>query len=112
MSREMPRLSAEPATRLSDAVSPGTTAAVAGHDPEPRMQTRDQRSASAQRTYRWRQSPQCDFAVKVFQVCDGGFEGRPIYFETVDWATSKSSIRGHGSGMRPTVGFPCSSAGS
>ena len=29
----------------------------------------------------------------VFQVCDGGFDGRAIYFETVDWATSKPSIR-------------------
>ena len=29
----------------------------------------------------------------VFQICDGSFEGRAISFETVDWATSKPSIR-------------------
>jgi hypothetical protein len=29
----------------------------------------------------------------VFQVCDGGLDGRVIYFETVDWATSKPSMR-------------------
>ena len=75
----------------------------------PQNQERKQeiaRSASAQRTYRWRQSPQRDFA-EVFQVCDGGFEGRVIYFETVDWATSKPSIRSLA--MNPgcaKVGFP------
>jgi hypothetical protein len=29
----------------------------------------------------------------VFQDCDGDFGGRVIYFETVDWATSKPSIK-------------------
>ena len=33
------------------------------------------------------------FRKNVFQGCDGGFEDRAIYFETVDWATSKPSIR-------------------
>jgi hypothetical protein len=33
------------------------------------------------------------FRINVFQVCDGGFDGRAIYLETVDWATSKPSIR-------------------
>jgi hypothetical protein len=32
------------------------------------------------------------FLRNVFQVCDGGFDGRTIYFDTVDWATSKPSI--------------------
>jgi len=33
------------------------------------------------------------FCRKVFQVCDGGFRRRMMYFETVDWATSNPSIR-------------------
>ena len=54
------------------------------------------------------------FRRNVFQVCDGGFDGRAIYFETVDWATSKPSISSSPS-IRdaPQSGFSLnSSAGS
>jgi hypothetical protein len=50
------------ASHSSDALSPRTTTAVAGRGPEPRTQTRHQSSPSAQRTYRWQQSLQRDFA--------------------------------------------------
>jgi hypothetical protein len=33
------------------------------------------------------------FYRNVFQLCDAGFKGRTMYFETVDWATWKPSIR-------------------
>ena len=32
------------------------------------------------------------FRKNVFQVCNGGFLRRTMYFETVDWVTSNPSI--------------------
>ena len=55
--------------------------------------------------------PVRDFCRNVFQLCDGGFEGRTIYFETVDWATSKPSISSSPwIRAAPHSGFPCSFA--
>src|ERR1700674_2531869 len=104
-------LRAGPATRLSDAVSPRTTTAVAGRDPEPGTQTRDQRSASAQRTHRWRQSPQRDFAETSSRVATAASKVAPyISRSSTGPPQSQASEARHGSGMRPKVGFPYSSA--
>src|SRR5262245_58799718 len=113
MSRERPRLFAGLATRRSDAVSPRTTIAIAGRSPEPGTQTRDQRSASVQHTYRWWQSPQRDFAEKSSRFATAASKVAP-YISTPSTGPPQSpaSKARHGSRTRPTGGFPRSSAGS
>ena len=96
-----------------DAVSPRTTAAVADRAPEPRKQTRDQRSASAQRTYRWRQWPQRDFEETPSRFATAASEVAPgISKPSIGRLRTRASKAHHEFGMRPTTGFPCSSAGS
>ena len=113
MSREMPRLSVEPASPPSDSVSPRTTAVAAGRGPEPETRTRDRRSTSAQRTYRWRQSPQRDFAETFSRFATAASKVAPYTLRpSIGRLRTRASAVRHGSGMRPTVGFPCSFAGS
>src|SRR4029077_5521892 len=109
----MPRCSAEPATRLSDAASPRTITAIAGRDPGPGTRTRDQRSASAQRTHRWQQSPQRDFAEKSSRVATAASKVAPyISRPWTEPPQSQASEARHESGMRPKGGSPYSPAGS
>ena len=82
-------------------------------DPEPGTQTRDQRSASAQRTHRWQQSPQRDFAEKSSRVATAA--SKVALYISRPWTEppqSQASEARHESGMRPKVGSHCSSAGS
>ena len=82
-------------TRQHSAVgsaSPRTTANAAGHGPGPETQTRGQRSASAQRTYRWRQSPQRDCEEMSSRFGTAASEVAPGISRS-DRATSNPSIR-------------------
>ena len=80
---------------------------------EPRTQTRDQRSALVQCTYRWRQSPQHDFAETSSRFATAVSKIAPyISRPLIGPPQNQASEARHGSGKRPTVGFPCSSAGS
>src|SRR4029077_15397589 len=109
----MPRCSAEPATRLSDAASPRTITAIAGRDPGPGTRTRDQRSASAQRTHRWQQSPQRDFAEKSSRFVTAASKVAPyISRPWTEPPQSQASEARHESWMRPKVGFLYSSGES
>ena len=79
---------------------------------KPRMQTRDQRSASAQRTHRWQQSPQRDSAEKSSRVATAASKVAPyISRPWTEPPQSQASEARHESWMRPKVGFLYSSAG-
>ena len=68
-------------------------------------QTRDQRSASAQRTYRWRQSPQRDFAETSSRVATAASKVAPyISRPSTGPPQSQASEARHGSGA-PQSGF-------
>src|SRR6185312_1096230 len=96
----------------SDAASPRTITAIAGRDPGPGTRTRDQRSASAQRTHRWEQSPQRDFAEKSSRVATAASKFAPyISRPWTEPPQSQASKARHESWMRPKVGSHYSSAG-
>jgi hypothetical protein len=86
--------------------------AGAGRDPGLGTQTSAQRSASAQRT-RWRRLPQRDFAETSSRIATAASKVAPCIWRTSTGLPQSHALEAHhGSGMRPTAGFPCSSAGS
>ena len=80
--------------------------------PGPEMQTRDQRSALYHAHIDSGDRLSGDFLEKSSKFATR-ILARTMCFENVDWRPgSQASEARHGSGMLPTAGFPCSSAGS